>query len=88
MEQGDHLEALRAFVQAAKEDPLSDTAYTGSGVALWRLGKKQEAYESFKRALKINPDLEEAARDLAAVASELGKEADAAGFLDEIRGGR
>ena len=88
LEQGDHLEALRAFVQALKESPANEAAYAGSGVALWRLGKKQEAYESFKRALKINPDLEEAARDLAAVAAELGKETDAVGFLAEIRGGR
>ena len=86
--QGDHLEALRAFVEAAKESPLSEAAYAGSGVALWRLGKKQEAYESFKRALKINPDLEEAARDLMTVAAELGREAEAADFLSEIRSGR
>ena len=88
LEQGDHLEALRAFVQAVKESPVCEAAYSGSGVALGRLGKKQEAYESFKRALKINPDLEEAARDLMAVAAELGEETDAADFLGEIRSGR
>ena len=88
LEQGDHLGALRAFVKAVKESPVSDAAYAGSGVALCRLGKKQEAYESFKRALRINPDLEEAARDLMAVAAELREETDASGFLDKIRGGR
>jgi len=88
LEQGDYLEALRAFVKALKEDPLSDTAHAGSGVALCKLGKKQEAYESFKRALRINPDFEKAARDLMAIAAELDKEAEAADFLSELRSGR
>jgi len=87
LEQGDHLGALRTFVQAVRESPLSEAAHAASGVALWRLGKKREAYESLKRALKINPDLEEAAQDLMTVAAELGKETEAIGFLDEIRGG-
>ncbi len=65
---------------------MSDAAYAGSGVALWKLGNMEKAYQSFERALRINPDLEEAALNFTKIAEELGKEHDAASLLDEISG--
>lgn len=86
LEQNNHVEALRKFAEAVKENPVSDAAYAGSGLALWKLGNMEKAYQSFERALRINPDLEEAALNLTKIAEEIGRENDATTFLDEISG--
>jgi tetratricopeptide (TPR) repeat protein len=88
LEQSEHVEALRKFVEALKEDPLSEAAHAASGVALWKLGQREKAYQSFERALRINPNCEEAALNLTQVAAEIGKEDDAATFMAEIGGDR
>jgi GT2 family glycosyltransferase len=88
LEQNEYVEALRKFVEALKEDPANDAAHAASGVALWRLGQTEKAYQSFERALRINPNCEETALNLTKVASEMGKENDAVSLLDEIRGDR
>jgi glycosyltransferase involved in cell wall biosynthesis len=85
LEQNEYVEALRKFVEALKEDPLSDAAHAASGVALWRLGQRERAYQSFERALRINPNCEQAALNLKTIAVEMGKENDAATFIAEIR---
>lgn len=85
LEQNNHMEALRKFVEALKENPLNEAAHSGTGVALLKLGQKEKAYESFERALRINPYCEETALNLTQVAAEIGKEDDAATFMAEIR---
>jgi len=85
LEQNNHVEALRKFVDALKEDPLNEAAHAGTGVALWKLAQKEKAYQSFERALRINPNCEETALNFTKIASEIGKENDAASFIAEIR---
>jgi len=85
LETGDAVAALRKFVEAFREDPVSSSALLGSGIALRMLGEKEQAYENLKRALRINPGLEEARRHLGELAVELNNEADTADFLDESK---
>ena len=46
---------LSNWEQAIEQDPESDTAHTGLGLALLQLGRTSDARESFETALKLNP---------------------------------
>jgi GT2 family glycosyltransferase len=87
LETGNAVAALRKFVEAFAEDPVNGSALLGSGLALRLLGKKEQAYENLKRALRINPGLQEAHRHLRELAAELDHETDVAAFLVEIKEG-
>jgi tetratricopeptide (TPR) repeat protein len=85
LEQNEYVEALRKFVGALKEAPLNEAAHAATGIVLWKLGQREKAYQSFERALRINPNLEEAALNLTKIAAEIGKEDEAATLMAEIR---
>lgn len=87
-ERNDLVGALRKCVEALKEDPTNAIAHASVGSVLWKIGNKKKAYESFQRALSLNPNLEDARRWLTQVAAEIGAEKRAAAFLDRIRSTR
>ncbi len=45
-----------AWEEAVAQDPKSDTAHTGLGLALLDLGRVQDARTEFQEALRLNPD--------------------------------
>ena len=72
--QGRHEEALalwRALVELA---PGNTRAHTNAGVALYRLGRIEEALRSFERALAIDPLLPSARANRAAARERLARE--------------
>jgi tetratricopeptide (TPR) repeat protein len=50
-----YTEAMKAFDQALRIDPLYTRAWNNRGVTLSRLGRYAEAIEAYDRALQVNP---------------------------------
>ncbi len=59
-----HPEAWTHLKLALKRDPTCDRAYFYKGMLLKKLGRMEEAQIHFKRALKLNPNNLEAAREV------------------------
>lgn len=47
---------LDSWEQAVQEDPESDTAHTGLGLALLEAGRTSDAQKAFQTALELNPE--------------------------------
>ena len=62
---GDYSKAESALKEVIKLDPTDAESRNNLGVALRNLDKESEAKESFAAALSINPELEEAKKNLA-----------------------
>jgi Tfp pilus assembly protein PilF len=61
---GDARSALDDFNEAVKRDRQSFTAWTNQGLALERLGDRQQAYAAFARAASLNPNYQPAAEGM------------------------
>jgi tetratricopeptide (TPR) repeat protein len=62
---------IRLFQQALELNPFCDMAAMGCGVCLFQQGKTREAVEWIERALRLNPNNQQARRNLRAVKSRL-----------------
>ena len=58
--EGDITGALRLLKEAIETCPLLEANYNDLGAVLWQIGKHENAYENFARALRLNPDYAEA----------------------------
>jgi tetratricopeptide (TPR) repeat protein len=67
---GEYDTALGFYDQALKQEPSSVLALLGRGAALQKLGRKEEARQSYDRALKANPGNREALTNLTALEGE------------------
>jgi tetratricopeptide (TPR) repeat protein len=72
---GDFGRALAQLETAVRLGPLNETARDYLGVALFNLGRYQEAAREFQQALRINPQHREARQHLEMAARELAKQA-------------
>lgn len=63
--EGQAQDALRLFVQSLELDPEDALAHNNIGVVLYALGDRNHARESFERALRLAPTLEDARTNLA-----------------------
>lgn len=70
---GDMPGAKTAFDAAIAKNPKQADAYHYRGVVEDQTGQKAEAEKDYKKALEIQPDLEESAVNLAAIDIEAGK---------------
>jgi tetratricopeptide (TPR) repeat protein len=61
---GDVPTALRLFVQGLESDPEDALTHNNIGVALFTLGDAPRARESFERALRLAPALDDARQNL------------------------
>lgn len=66
-QEGEHQQALEAFVSALRLDPEDPVAHNNLGVVLAALGETARARQSFQRALRLAPDMTEATDNLAAL---------------------
>lgn len=73
LNQGRYAASADSFRHAAELDPFDGEAQADLGVALFRLGLLGEAIEHERAALRIEPNLEAARRNLAAFEASLGK---------------
>jgi tetratricopeptide (TPR) repeat protein len=71
--EGRYDEAVRAFREAARLDPLDETTYTSLGQSLARQGKLSEALAALRRALEIGPQYAKAHRMLGTVFAMMGE---------------
>ena len=76
IEAGDYLEAIRHYANAIRIAPAYDLNYNDLGVALWRLGAHERAFDQFVRALRLNPENDDARENLRIAAQALGRVAD------------
>jgi superkiller protein 3 len=65
-------EAVAAYEEALRLNPLSHVASNQLGVALEGLGETGEAAEAYARAVEIRPDLFEPRLNLGAALARLG----------------
>ena len=73
LKSGDLPGAKAAFDAAIAKNPKQADAYHYRGVVEDQTGQKAEAEKDYRRALEIQPDLEESAVNLAAIDIEAGK---------------
>jgi len=76
LEAGDYVEAVRQYKAAIEIAPAYDLNYNDLGVALWRMGAHERAYDQFARALRLNPKNADARENLRIAAHSLGRAAD------------
>jgi len=60
----DRAREMNAYLMSISLNPENDAAYTNLGVLNFEMGRREEAYRSFQRALQINPLNEVARRNL------------------------
>jgi len=68
--QGDMQGALEKFVRALTLDPEDPTVHNDIGVVLARMGFREKAMESFRRALQLAPVFHDAAQNLASLTTQ------------------
>jgi tetratricopeptide (TPR) repeat protein len=56
MDRGDFLTALTLAQKAEQYDPNYAWAYNNQGIALVELGRKEEGFEKFRKAIQLEPD--------------------------------
>jgi tetratricopeptide (TPR) repeat protein len=67
---GEYDTALGFYDQALKQEPTSVLALLGRGAALQKLGRKDEARQSYEQVLKVSPANREALTNLTALEGE------------------
>jgi len=65
--QGSYQEAMAAFNEAIAADPKNAEAHNGLGFCHLLLGQEEQAERSLKEALRLQPDLSKAVRNLASL---------------------
>jgi len=78
---GDTNGAKAAFEVAVQKNPKQADAHHYLGLVNDQTGNKAEAERNYRKALELQPDLEESAVNLAAILIETGKYDDAAGLM-------
>lgn len=73
--------AVRLLKQAIEAFPLLETNFSDLGAVLWEMGERDKAYESFERAVRMNPANVDARANLLDAARVLGREAGAERLL-------
>lgn len=86
LKNGDLPGAKAAFDAAIAKNPKQADAYHYRGVVEDQTGQKAEAEKDYKKALEIQPDLEESAVNLAAIDIEGGKYDEAAMLMKKAIG--
>jgi Tfp pilus assembly protein PilF len=81
LKNGDLPGAKAAFDAAIAKNPKQADAYHYRGVVEDQTGQKADAEKDYKKALEIQPDLEESAVNLAAIEIEAGKYDDAVALM-------
>jgi len=61
---GDFEDAMLAVKKAITLDPNIDDAYIDLGILSLKLGKKKEAIEAFRKALRLNPNMKKLIKQL------------------------
>jgi len=81
-------EALLQFDAAEALGNEDARALHGEARCYDRLGRREEAERCYRRALRVDPDLEEAAMRVGVIALGRGENAEARDFLRRVTGGR
>jgi Tfp pilus assembly protein PilF len=84
LKSGDMNGAKAAFEAAIQKNPKQADAHHYLGLVNDQTGQKGEAEKNYKRALEIQPDLEESAINLAAILVENGKFDDAIALMKKV----
>ncbi|MCP4640167.1 MAG: glycosyltransferase [bacterium] len=82
---GQSAEAMRLLTEAIRVYPSLAENYSDLGALLWQIGQHEEAYRNFLRALRLEPDNEDAMANAREAAAALGKEAELDRILKEGR---
>jgi len=82
--EGKRDEALVAFEEAVRFDPLSPDAHFDLGLAHFREGRLGYAVESFERARELRPRFQQALRVLASIYEQLGRDCDASSAFRQL----
>src|SRR5437016_4497874 len=77
-------EALAEFRLLEKQSPLNPDALSGEGIALALMGRSDEAIDTLKRALAVDPSYWLAHRELGILYWSKGRKQDAAGELEPL----
>ncbi len=77
-------EALAEFRLLEKQSPLNPDALSGEGIALALMGRSDEAIDTLKRALAVDPSYWLARRELGILYWSKGRKQDAAGELEPL----
>ncbi|NIA14061.1 MAG: glycosyltransferase [Nitrospiraceae bacterium] len=80
---GEQAAALRLLKQSMETFPLLEANYNDLGAVLWKMGRREEAYDYFVRAVKLSSGSSEARENLRDAAQALGKTEEAARLLQE-----
>jgi len=73
LETGRPVEALKLMMEAARVRPADATVYNDIGATLWAVDRPSEAFDNFRRAVELDPGLEDAAANLRDAANTLGR---------------
>jgi tetratricopeptide (TPR) repeat protein len=84
LERGASLPALNHFEAALKEAPLEFRSLFASGMALYGLGRHEEALQRFRSYLGIRPNSHEAHYNIGAILSRQGKPREAIPHLEKV----
>jgi len=68
---GDYKKAMKNYNEALKIDPYNSDAYTAKGAAYVNVNMLEEAVEEFEKALKLNPEHQNARKYLEVTKSKL-----------------
>ena len=79
---GDHLEAIKCFLETGKHNPEHAKAWNNIGVSKLCLSKPEEAVIAFKKALRIDSDYRDALHNRALAYSDVGELDSAMGDLN------
>jgi Flp pilus assembly protein TadD len=81
---GDHEAALVLFRRSLEVDDTFTPAWVNNGVALRRLGRREEAEKSYLRALEIDPSEMTAASNLALLYAAMSRAKDAEPYFELV----
>ncbi|MFN2533475.1 MAG: tetratricopeptide repeat protein, partial [Pyrinomonadaceae bacterium] len=78
LDEGNLLEAIKAYQQSIALQPGSADAYLGLGTAYLRIPKDKDAFKAFQQSTELNPELVEAQYGLGFTSFRLGRPREAA----------
>ena len=81
--EGQQTQALQMLKQSMETFPLLEANYNDLGAVLWGMGRREEAFDYFVRAVKLGSDSSEARKNLRDAAEALGKTEEANRLLHE-----
>jgi len=81
LEKGDAPEAIRLLKSAIETFPWLAVNYNDLGVALWHMGRPDEAFRAFAHAVRLDPSLPESRANLQDIAANVGRVPEAQNLL-------